>query len=267
MAAVLVSLSRSSLPALALASAFLLDESPPLRALAEALAALALLPAVAAALLARAHAVSLREDPNGLHLEGRGGTFEVPFGAITSARVWRAPVPEPGMTLALRGRGLPARLDLGARDPSEILVFFERSGVAVAQAAASSPALVWAHARAGLRPGFAQRGAVKFVLFALLPAAILFNAHQHIAYGGPLGQYHLLGLRAFLQTFAEYWVTVAIYLLLYASVWRGLAELVCFFAACVAPPRAAAVRRAAERACLVLYYVGVPALIGLRFLI
>ena len=35
----------------------------------------------------------------------------------------------------------------------------------------------------------------KFVGFALAPAAVLFNAHQHIAYGGTLGQYYLEGAR------------------------------------------------------------------------
>jgi len=58
---------------------------------------------------------------------------------------------------------------------------------------------------------------------------------------------------------------VTIYQVLYASVWRGLAEPVCLVAAAVAPSRAARVRRAAELAIRVVYYVGVPALLALRF--
>jgi hypothetical protein len=49
-------------------------------------------------------------------------------------------------------------------------------------------------------------------------------------------------------------------------VWRGLAEAACLVAAHVAPARATAVRRAAEVACQVGYYGGVPVLLVLRFL-
>jgi len=95
---------------------------------------------------------------------------------------------------------------------------------------------------------------------------VLFNAHQHIAYGGLLGEYYLLGLGSYLRTFAVHWLTLTIYLVLYASVWRGLAEGMALLAACVAPARAAAVRRAAEIVCQVAYYGGVPVLLLLRFL-
>jgi hypothetical protein len=52
---------------------------------------------------------------------------------------------------------------------------------------------------------------------------------------------------------------------LWASVWRGPAEGASLLAAYVAPAQAARVRRAAEVACRVLYYAGVPALLALRF--
>src|SRR5206468_3785068 len=81
---------------------------------------------------------------------------------------------------------------------------------------------------------------------ALLPTAVLFNAHQHITYGGVLGEYYLLGLGSYVRTFAVHWLTLTIYLVLYASVWRGLAEGTALLGACVAPARAAWVRRAAE---------------------
>jgi apolipoprotein N-acyltransferase len=105
----------------------------------------------------------------------------------------------------------------------------------------------------------------KFPLFALLPTAPLFNVHQHIAYGGTLGQYHLLGGRAFAADLALHWATVSICLVLWASVWRGLAEAAALAAAHVAPARAARVRRAVESACWWLYYAGVPLLLLLRF--
>jgi hypothetical protein len=69
-----------------------------------------------------------------------------------------------------------------------------------------------------------------------------------------------------LRTFVIYWSTVSIYLVLYASVWRGMAEGVNLLAAWSAGPRAAGVRRATEIACRVLYYGGVPVLLLLRYL-
>ena len=94
----------------------------------------------------------------------------------------------------------------------------------------------------------------------------MFNAHQHIAYGGSLGQYHLEGLSAYLSTFLFYWVTLVLYLILYAAVWRALCEGAAWLAAVAAPSRAARVRRAVESVALAAYYAGVPALVAWRFL-
>src|SRR5439155_794374 len=86
------------------------------------------------------------------------------------------------------------------------------------------PVLVYAHARARGAPRRWHHLLGRFPGFALLPTAVLFNAHQHIAYGGLLGEYYLLGLGSYVRTFAVHWLTLTIYLVLYASVWRGLAE-------------------------------------------
>jgi hypothetical protein len=53
---------------------------------------------------------------------------------------------------------------------------------------------------------------------------------------------------------------------LYASVWRGVAELIAFVAATVAPAQAARVRRLVEAACRLGYWGGIPLLLLLRFL-
>ena len=146
-----------------------------------------------------------------------------------------------------------------------LLALSERGGIAAARAAVDHPTMVYAHAKAAAGAWRWYHLMAKFPLFALAPTAVLFNAHQHIAYGGPLGEYYLYGLGAYLETFAIYRATVTTYCVLYASVWRGLAEGVALLAAHVAPSRAARVRRAAEIACRVLYYGGVPVLLALRF--
>ena len=70
---------------------------------------------------------------------------------------------------------------------------------------------------------------------ALGPAAVLFYTHQHIAFGGLLGEYYLMGLGPYLRTAAVHWATVTVYLLLWAGVWRGAGEVVAWAAAALAP--------------------------------
>ena len=81
-----------------------------------------------------------------------------------------------------------------------------------------------------------------------------------------LGQYYLEGPGAYVRTFALYWLSVSLDLVLWAAVWRALAEGVALVLALVAPSRAASVRRAIEIACRLLYYAGAPALVAARFL-
>ena len=163
--------------------------------------------------------------------------------------------------------GRRLRQGLQIDDPTPLLLALaEAGGLEAARAATRHPVLVYAHARARGAPRRWHHLLGRFAGFALLPTAVLFNAHQHIAYGGLLGEYYLLGLGSYVRTFAVHWLTLTIYLVLYASVWRGLAEGVALLAACAAPANAAGARRAVEIACQVAYYGGVPLLLLLRFL-
>jgi hypothetical protein len=189
----------------------------------------------------------------------------VPSSAVVGVRAWRIPLPGPGFSLVgSSGRRLGYGLQM--RDPAPaILALAEQGGIEPARAALDHPTIVYGRAKAGAGRWRWYHLVVKFPLFALAPAAVLFNAHQHIAYGGALGEYYLLGLGPFLQTVAIYWATTTIYCVLWASLWRGPAEAASLVAARVAPSRAAGVRRAAEIACRVLYYGGVPVLLAIRF--
>jgi hypothetical protein len=175
------------------------------------------------------------------------------------------PLPGSGFSL-VTASGRRLRPGVQVDDPTPALRALRgRAGIAAADAALVHPAVVFAHARATAGRWRWYHLAAKFPLFALAPTAVLFNAHQHIAYGGALGQYYLLGLGAFLETFAIYWAATTVYCILWASIWRGLAEAVCLVAAHVAPSHATRVRRAAELTCRVAYYGGVPILLALRF--
>jgi len=266
LAGALVAVSRASLPVVGAAAFSQLRPEllePPV--LIPVLGVFALLPAVAARGLAAGFAATVGIEGADLVIRRRGQLVEVPLASVAAVRPWRVPLPGVGLDLQLAsGRRLFVGIE--SRDPSRVLDALAAAGLAPARAAQPHAALVFARARAAHPGGRWRRPLRKLGLFSLAPTAVMFNAHQHIAYGGSLGQYYLEGLGPYLQTFAFYWVTVGLYLVLYAGLWRALAEGVAWLAALAAPSRAARVRRAVETGALAAYYAGVPALVAWRFL-
>ena len=222
------------------------------------------LPALSAAAVDRALTARVRVVADQLTIERAGLRIDIPRAAIGCVAPWWLPLPAPGFGIVLAS-GRRLRHGLAAPDPTPLLHALAERGVPSAAAAAGHPVVVYARARAAHGPWRWTHLAARFPLFALGPTAVLFNLHQHIAYGGLLGQYYMLGLRPYVETFAIHWATVTIYQVLYATLWRGLAEPICLAAAAIAPSRAARVRRTAELLIRVLYYGGVPALLALRF--
>jgi hypothetical protein len=264
-AAVLLACAGASLPALLALVVFANDPpvTPPV--LFRLVLVFTIAPGLGAALVGRLAAARVAVRDGELAIERRRVRLEIPAGAIVRVAPWTVPLPGPGVSLGLRsGRRLPCALQLA--DPLALLDALAELGVSAAAAAAAHPSVVYARAKASApRPRWYHL-AGKFGLFALVPTAVLFNAHQHIAYGALLGEYYLMGLGSWLATLGTYWLTLTIYLVLFASVWRGLAEATALLAARVAPSRAARVRRAVETACRVLYYAGVPVILIVRFL-
>ena len=262
----LVALSRASLPAIAVLVLVRLSDPFPLPRLIAFLAAYSALPAAAAWLLERAFTGSAEVRERALHLRGGSLRLEVPCASIAAVLPWRVPLPGAGIWLRLRS-GSRLRPGLEAPDLGPLLGALADAGVASAREALRHPFLVYAAARARRPRGLLSHPIFKFPGFSLLPTAVLFNAHQHIAYGGSLGQYYTEGLAAWLLTFAEYWAYVSTYLVLFASVCRAFAEGVALLAARAGEALAARVRRTVEIVCGVLYYAGVPALVAARFLL
>jgi apolipoprotein N-acyltransferase len=227
------------------------------------LTVLALLPALGAAALRHAFAATVTVGGGTLEIRRRDLRVEVPLAAIAAVEPWTVPLPAPGVALRLAS-GARLRWGLATPDPSPLVHALAAAGVA--GAAVAHPTCRWARAKAAAGRWRWRHLVAKYPAFALPPAAALFNAHQHIAYGGLLGEWYLLGPGAWLRTLALHWATTTAYLVLYASVWRGLAEAAALLAAHVAPSRAARVRRAVEGAARVGYYAGVPVLLVRRFL-
>lgn len=227
--------------------------TPPL--LAEMLVVVWALPGAAAWLIGRALTAAARVTDGELIIERPDSRAAVPLSRLAAVRPWRIPLPEPGLALELVDGGR-VPFALAARDPSPLVA-------AVDPTALRHPNLVYAAARRPPRGWRALLG--RYVLFALPPAAVLFNAHQHIAYGGTLGEYYLMGAGAWLRDAGIHWATVSAYLLLYGSALRGAVETLALSAAWTLPAAARAVRNALEQVSTIAFYAGVPLLLALRF--
>jgi apolipoprotein N-acyltransferase len=234
-------------------------------ALARAFAVFVAVPELCARFLLRAFEGSAHVARGSLVVVRSGRRVEVPCASIASLRVWGLPLPTPGATLELAsGASLPARIALA--DPGRLLSLLDEAGVAAAGAALPQPAVRYAAARAAWPVRWYERPVCKVGLFALLPAAVGFYAHQHIAFGGLFGEYYLMGFGAWLRTAAEYLLTALLYLALWAVLFRVVSEGALLAWAQLAPERAGGARRIAERAATALFYVSVPAFLALRFL-
>ena len=249
-----------------LLSRVLLATDPPMSPamVLRAFLAISVLPAFAAWLVGRALVARLEIARDALEVRVGGQSFAVPLASIAAVEPWHIPLPRPGVALRLTS-GQLFQLGLAADDPSRFVARLADAGVTDAARALDAPALVYARVKqvAG-RLGW-RRLMAKFPLFAALVAGVLFNAHQHIAYGGTFGQYYLEGAAPYAKTFVTYWITVTIYLILYASVWRWPAEIVSWLAARWGATMATRVRRSVELICRLAYYAGVPGLLALRF--
>ncbi len=257
-AAVLVASSRVVPPAVAAGWAFGVDFEPQ-RALA-ALVALGLLPALAALLLGRAFAAEASVAANALCIARDGLRIEAPLASLAAVAPWRIPLPGPGVSLRLRsGSAFPVGIEPA---PPALLAELAAAGVLVP----SHPSLAYGAARRASPRRWWQHPLVKIGLFGVAPTAVLFRAHQVIAFGGLLGQYYLEGLRPYLATLIEYWGITLLYLVLLACTARLFAELAAFAATWIAPGSARSIRAGAEAFCAIAYYAGVPALLAVRFL-
>src|SRR5207244_5263806 len=107
-------------------------------------------------------------------------TLELPDGPISRVVPWTLPLPAPVFSVRLAPRPW-MRDGLGAAAPTPLLAALAAAGVHAAHAAVEHPTCVYAAARARRAPRRWYHLLGRFVVFALVPTAVLFNAHQHIA--------------------------------------------------------------------------------------
>jgi apolipoprotein N-acyltransferase len=225
-----------------------------------------LAPAVAAWAIVRASRARARVEGDALVLDQRRRRIEIPLPAISALRPWRLPLPARGLDLALgSGRRWPSGL-LASR-PVALRRVLATAGAPLAPEVPPDIALAsHAEARGAATRPWLDHALVKFALFPLLPALVAFRLHQVIAYGGTFGEYYTYGPAAWLGGLLIWWVSWSMGLMLLAAALRVAIETACAFSRLMQPRDASSVRDALEWLGRGVYYVGVPAWLGLRLL-
>jgi apolipoprotein N-acyltransferase len=125
-------------------------------------------------------------------------------------------------------------------------------------AEAPSRAVRYAQAVGSVRRGRLDSPWVKFLLFPLLVALPAFHLHQNIAYGGGFGELYTFGAKAYGLTFALWWASWSMGVVLCAAALRAAVEAGTLLVLAVRPARAAELRAVLERIALALLYLGLP---------
>jgi hypothetical protein len=224
---------------------------------------LSLGPLLVATAIRRAGRASYSLEAERLVIRRRRAVVDIPFESIAEVRLSRLPFPTPALAFRLRSGRMARRIEVP--DPASLLEALAPR-VPSAEALRGHRQIAFATARAPTLRRRGRRVVVKFVLFPLVPALVLFHAYQSIGFGGPFGEYHLYGAAAYVRTLMAHAVGAVAVLLLYAAAWRIVGETCAVIATAVWPDRARTCRRIVEGVCAVAYYAGVPAFLGLRFL-
>ena len=235
------------------------------------LSALVLAPLAAAWCIARAFAARARVEGDVLVLFNHEPPTEIPVRNIVAVEPW---------TLALPATGVWLRMDSGRRwsrgigldDPAALVDALTRAGGRpglASRMAGGLSGLVSAYARTRLavpRHRMLDHPVLKFVLFPLVPALPAFRLHQHIAFGGTFGEYLTYGLQAYLTAFGIWWASWVIGLVIFAAALRAVIEIVTGVSLALRRESAIEIRRWFELLGRLLFYVGVPAWLLIRFL-
>ncbi len=245
-----------------------LGDGEPMNPLAQMrmFAALVLAPLAAAWCIARAGAATMRVERDALVLAQREQRVDIAAKDIAAVELWALPLPVTGVWLRLVSGRRWSR-GIAVADPAGLIDALIRAGAPGTLAdALTGRAAAYACTRlAAARHRILDHPVVKFALFPLVPALPAFRLHQHIAYGGTFGEYHTFGLQAYLTALVLWWASWAIGLVLFAAALRVAIETGTGLALALRPVRAIDVRNMLERIGRLLFYVGIPAWLLMRF--
>lgn len=216
-----------------------------------------LAPEVAAWCVLLAYSARLTVE-NGMLVLVRGRQrMEIAINNISALRPWRLPLPGPGLSLHLNNDA-HTRYQLAATYPLALAQMLEAAGAPPPSAEVPTRAERYAWVRYGSAIGRLDRAWVKFLLFPVLLALPAFHLHQNIAYGGGFGEFYTFGIKAYGITFAIWWATWSIGVILSAAALRTLIEMGTVMTLLVAPLQTASIRAHLERIGLAALYLGLP---------
>ncbi len=229
-------------------------------------AALVLAPALAAWAIERAFRASLHIVNTTLVLQQRERRIEIPVKEISSAQVWKLPLPGTGVDLQA-GSDQRGFQSVALANPAELIQACVRAGANTALANVSNTFIArYAQVRASVSRWRVDHFVLKFLLFPLVPALPAFRLHQHIAFGGSFGEYYTYGLKAYLIAFLIWWASWIIGMVLFAALLRCLIEIGTVLALAWRREQRSDVRYWLELLGRMLYFVGIPAWLLIRFL-
>lgn len=244
---------------LALGAAMLLDDTLRGNTLAQLrwFAGVFLLPEAVAVCVLAAWSATVSVQGGALVLQRGRQRLAIALHDITAVSLWQVPLPGRGLSLHRKPEAGPP-CHLATADPLAL---------AAALAAAGGPALPaqppsflgrYAQTVGSMRRGRLDAPWLKFGLFPLLLALPAFHLHQNIAYGGGFGELYTFGAKAYGLTFALWWATWTVGVVLSAAALRAAVEAGTVLTLAVRPQRTADVRAMLERLALALLYLGLP---------
>jgi apolipoprotein N-acyltransferase len=216
-----------------------------------------LLPEAVAGCVLLAYSARLSLDQGMLVLQRGKQRRDIASKDIAAMTLWQLPMPGTGLTLHLTPAQAPT-YHLATADPLALAGALEAAGAPSMRAEAPSRAARYAQAVASVRRGRLDSPWVKFLLFPLLLALPAFHLHQNIAYGGWFGEFYTFGLKAYGLTFALWWASWTMGVVLCAAALRAVVEAATLLTLAVHPPQTAAVRATLERMALAVLYLGLP---------
>lgn len=216
-----------------------------------------LVPEVAAWCVMRAFAAQISLEGGELVLTSGTRRMSLALREIALVEPWRLPIPACGASLRLAS-GERWRFGLVLTNPGALAQALASAGGAPVWERAPTREALYANARLAIRRCRLDQPWVKFGLLPVLLALPAFRLHQHIAYGGGLGEYYTFGLKAYLTTFSLWWAAWAIGVVLCAAAIRAAIEAGTLLSVFVSPEKTVNTRRWLERMGLAGLYLGLP---------
>lgn len=235
--------------------ALLVNEALRINTLAQArmFATLFLAPLAASWCVLFLYAATVSLTGNRMLISQAGRSIELALDDIAAVRMWRLPLPCPGLSLQLASG---QRYSLALLRPHPI--------AAMLAARTPGPMHAYLQAVSAARRSRFDHPLAKYALLSLVLAVPAFHLQQQIAYGGAFGEYYTYGLAAYLSGFALWWAAWAIAVALLDALRGAAVEAGTMAAALLRPAQAPGIRHSLQSVGNAALFLGLPGWLLLR---